>query len=172
MVSGSLLQPQHTAFQPGWQLRVACMRLGAWTGCHTPFRGSVTAVMESLQSYWRRYIRFVKQSPTETAQQGVTKFQVLLKPVCGAASECHKLCLCTQQDHSCLKACGKCCDCCAHHGLGQVVLSPAHQSSHLPWQLSVACYVSPIKTQPRLPPHDTYCYTVASWLNSIAPVCR
>ncbi|KAA6427647.1 MAG: hypothetical protein FRX49_02310 [Trebouxia sp. A1-2] len=38
------------------------------TGCPTPFTGSATAAMKSLQSYWRRYIRFVKHSQTGTAQ--------------------------------------------------------------------------------------------------------
>jgi len=88
MVSGNLLQPQHTAFQPGWQLKAVCMRLEAWTGYRTPFRASATAAMGSLQSCWKRYIRFVKHSRQGNAQIGLTKSQVLLKPVCAAANEC------------------------------------------------------------------------------------
>ena len=136
MVSGNLLQPQPTAFQPGWQSKAACMRLEAWTGYRTPFRGSATAAMESLQSYWRRYIRFVKHSRQGNAQQGVIKFQLLLKPVCAAANECHKLqCLCTHQDHSCLKACIKRA---VMHIMGSARLffdKPSASELYWPWQL-------------------------------------
>ena len=175
-VCGNLVQPQHTAFQPGWQSKAACMRQEAWTGCRTPFTGSAAAAMESPQSYWRRYIRFgffllfFQALTNRKCATRVTKIRVLLKPVCAAANECVTTYVPLdttrpQLPESLHQVC-----CYAHHGLGQVVSKP--RASGFAFILAAQRFLVSLRS--RSSPYYHFMKPIHTQLrpntNSIAPV--